>query len=201
MANISINPTPNSDINMVFDPEDNIYDIGNGFEEGRGHSLSFSMYKPRSPSISLSKCFEDYHIHVKRDSNRIGKDEPVGSIGSVKVEYTSQGGQKDQVSKTTNTTNDTVQQYVPSKDLALNSTSGSNVFNINLNYNIDQALDPEEWDSDFHTTSLHGTIEHLASDIKNIKDSLWRIGKYIRGKSIDSNPNNIKNLKDVGKVV
>ena len=37
------------------------------------------------------------------------KDEPVGSIGSVKVEYASQRGQKDQVSKATDTTNDTVQ--------------------------------------------------------------------------------------------
>jgi len=44
-------------------------------------------------------------------------------------------------------------------------------------------------------------MEHLALDIKNIKDSLQRIGKYIRGKSIDNDPNNIKDLKSLGKVV
>ena len=33
-------------------------------------------------------------------------------------------------------------------------------------------LDPEKWDSDFYTTSLHRAMEYLASDIKNIKDSL-----------------------------
>jgi len=75
------------------------------------------------------------------------------------------------------------------------------VFNINLNYNINQALDPEKWDGNFHATSLYKAIEHLASDIKNIKDSLRRIGKYIRDKSINNNPNNIKNLEGVGKIV
>jgi len=172
MANISNNSTPNSDINMVIDPKDNIFDIGNTFEERRSHSLLFSIHKPRSPSISSSECFEDYHIHVKRDSNRMDEDEPVGSIGSIKVEYASQGGQNVQVSKATDTTNDTVQQCVLSEDPALNLTSGNNLFNINLNYNIDKALDPEEWDGDFCATSLHGAMEHLVSDIKNIKDSL-----------------------------
>ena len=94
-----------------------------------------------------------------------------------------------------------VQQHVLSEDPALNSTSSNNVFNINLNYNIDQVLDLEEWDSDFRATSLHEAMKHLASDVKNIKDSFRRIGKYIRGKLIDSNPNSIKDLKNVGKVV
>ena len=44
-------------------------------------------------------------------------------------------------------------------------------------------------------------MEHLVSDIKNIKNSLQRMGKYIRDKSIDNDSNNIKDLKDVGKAV
>ena len=75
------------------------------------------------------------------------------------------------------------------------------MFNINLKYNINQALDPEEWDGDFWATSLHGAMKHLVLDIKNIKNSLQRMGKYIRDKSIDNDPNNIKDLKDVGKAV
>ena len=39
MANISNNLTPNSDINIVIDLEDNIYDIGKAFEENRGYFL------------------------------------------------------------------------------------------------------------------------------------------------------------------
>ena len=45
-------------------------------------------------------------------------------------------------------------------------------------------------------------MEHLASNIKNIKDFLHIMEKYIKGKSINNkNPNNIKDLEDVGKVV
>ena len=41
-------------------------------------------------------------------------------------------------------------------------------------------------------------MEHLASDVKNIKDLLIRMCKYILGKYIDSNKaNSIKDLKDV----
>ena len=72
--------------------------------------------------------------------------------------------------------------------------------NIQLSYDIDQALDPELWDSNFWAISLHGSIEHLVSNTKNIKDSLIRMCKYILGKIIDSNKaNSIKDLKDIGK--
>ena len=44
-------------------------------------------------------------------------------------------------------------------------------------------------------------MEHLASDIKNIKDSLSRICKYILGKTINDNKaNNVKDLEGIGKV-
>jgi len=45
-------------------------------------------------------------------------------------------------------------------------------------------------------------MEHLASDIKNIKDSLHKMGRYIKGKSIiDNNTNSVKNLDSISKVV
>jgi len=45
-------------------------------------------------------------------------------------------------------------------------------------------------------------MEHLASDVKNIKDSLYKMCKYILGKSIDGNKaNEVQDLKDVGKAV
>ena len=144
IANISDNLTPNPDINMVINPVNNIFNISDGFEEGRGCSLSLSMYKPRSSLISSSKCSKDYHICVKRKSDRMNENEPVSSIGSIKIEYASQEGHKDQISKVTGTTNNMFQQYVSSKDWNLNPSQGNSIFNINLNYNIDQALDPEE---------------------------------------------------------
>jgi len=42
-------------------------------------------------------------------------------------------------------------------------------------------------------------MKHVASDIKNIKDSLHRMGKYIRDKTINNNSNNCKDLEGIDK--
>ena len=94
-----------------------------------------------------------------------------------------------------------IHQHVSNEDWASSPTPDNNVFNINLNYDIDQALNPEEWDGEFHATLLHRAMKHVALDIKNIKDSLQRMGKYIRGKAIDNNPNNCKDLEDIDKAL
>ena len=95
IANIFNNLTPNSNINMVIDLVDNIFDIGDSFKAEKGCSLSLSIHKPRSSSISSSEHSEDYHIRVKRDNDRIDEDKPVSSISSIKIEYASQEEQKD----------------------------------------------------------------------------------------------------------
>ena len=43
-------------------------------------------------------------------------------------------------------------------------------------------------------------MKHLASDIKNIKDSLHKMKKYILGKMIDGDrANDIRDLEDISK--
>jgi len=130
------------------------------------------------------------------------KDEPVASVGSIQVEYMSQEGRNGQVSKAADNTNNMCYQHVSNEDLASSLPSGNNMFNVQLSYDMDQALDPESWDGKFHAVSLHGSMEHLASNIKNIKDSLCRMRRYIKGKSIiDSNANNIKDLDSIGLAI
>jgi len=76
------------------------------------------------------------------------------------------------------------------------------MFNVQLSYNVNQALDPKSWDGNFRAILIHGSMEYLASDISNIKESLGRIQKYILGKTIESNnANNIKDLENISKVV
>jgi len=77
-------------------------------------------------------------------SDRIDEDKPVNSIGSIKVEYVSQKGQKDQVSKVTDNTNNILQQHVSNEVLASSTTSSNSMFDIQLSYDVDQALDSEE---------------------------------------------------------
>jgi len=50
--------------------------------------------------------------------------------------------------------------------------------------------------------SLHGSMEHLASDALNIKEWLFRMHKYIIGKSIEgNNANEVENFKSMGKAM
>ncbi len=63
--------------------------------------------------------------------------------------------------------------------LALNQPARSNMVIIQLNYDINQALEPESWDGEFYAISLHSSIEYLVSNVKNIKNSLSRMHKYI----------------------
>ena len=129
------------------------------------------------------------------------KDKPVTSSSSVQLEYVTSSSQNGQVNKTANITNISCHQHVSNKVLALNQPARSNVVNIQLNYDINQALKPESWDGEFHAISLHSSMEYLASDVKNIKNSLSRMCKYILGKTINDNKaNNIKDLENIGKV-
>ena len=85
---------------------------------------------------------------------------------------------------------------------ALNMPASKNMFDVQLNYNPNQALDPDPWDSNFHTVLLHSFIEHLTSDAINIKESLIRMKKYISGKSIESEKaNEIQDLMGMGKAL
>ena len=56
--------------------------------------------------------------------------------------------------------------------------------NIQLPYDPHAPTKPELWSGSFHPISLHGSIEHFASDSKNIKVTLNFLAKYIRNKQI-----------------
>ena len=83
------------DIDMAID---SVNDLFTG-DKIRDHSLALSVHKSRSPLISLSESDKEYHVHVKRDSNRMDEDEPVSPIGNSQDEYMIQERKKGQVSK------------------------------------------------------------------------------------------------------
>ena len=89
----SSNIALNQNINMVVDPLDNLFDIGNNYDEVRDHSLEMSIHRPRSSLILSSKSSKEYYICVQRESNRMDKDKPINSIGSIYIKYATQKGQ------------------------------------------------------------------------------------------------------------
>ena len=86
------NMASSQDINMVVNLLDNLFDIGNNYNKVRSHSLEMSAHRSRFPLILSSECNEEYHIHVKRESNKVDENEPVNSIGSISIKYTIQEG-------------------------------------------------------------------------------------------------------------
>ena len=184
-----------NDIDMVIDPIGAMFNLNNNFDKVRGCSLDASAHKPRSPSVLSSVSEEEYHVRVQRESDRMDEDKPDNSPGNVKLEYKTQS-QNHQVSKAADSPANTRQQRAPTADPTLNISRCESVFNVQLNYDPDAALDPDSWDRNFHAVSLHGSMEHLASDVLNIKESLTRMQKFIAGKSINGNKAN--NLQQIG---
>jgi len=76
------------------------------------------------------------------------------------------------------------------------------VINIQLLYDPHAPTEPELWDGNFHLISLHGSIKHIVSDAKNIKDTLNFIVRYTSNKQIDSlKSNNLEDFNSIGKAI
>ena len=177
----TLNSISIQELNMDVDPVSTMFELDHNDNKMRGHSLDASIYRPRSPSMSLNKFDKEHYIHVQRKSNKMVKDnnntEPTNSIGSIRLEYATQEGQNNQVGKMADTSLNTRQQHAPTVEPTLNSPPDENMFDVQLNYDPDQALNSELWDSNFHAISLHGSMERIVSDVLSIKNSLLRIKK------------------------
>ena len=69
-----------------------------------------------------------------------------------------------------------------------------NVINIQLPYDPNGPTEPDLWSGNFQSISLHGFVEYIASDLKNIKQSLNFMARYISNKKV--NPKSSNNLND-----
>ena len=75
----------------------------------------------------------------------------------------------------------------------VNPTHGQHeedVINVQIPYDPNAPTEPELWSGSFHPISLHGSMEHFASDSKNIKVTLNFLAKYILNKQVNSNAAN-----------
>ena len=175
----------------------------------------FSKASSRSPLVFSSTSSVFYYECIEVDNNKPEEDirKP---IDSSQLSYKNATNKGKSVSRVTNTFPTDRKQCESNMALALktapqpqgrvsdiNSSNSSqqSTLNIQLPYNINQAMDQDSWDSDFHPISLHRLIEHLPSDIKNIKKSLNQMSKYILNKSVKRDKvNNFDDFEGVGKM-
>ena len=77
-----------------------------------------------------------------------------------------------------------------------------NVINIQLPYNSNGPMEPDLWSGNFQSISLHGSVEYIASDLKNIKQSLNFMARYISNKKVNpKSSNNLNNFDSFSNAV
>jgi len=146
----------------------------------------------------------DYATRMERLNDISDEVETRDPIDSSQLSYAEL--KETQVNRATDHENRACSQWGIENTPALNSTPlqhvGDDVIHIQLLYDPNAPTEPELWDGSFHPISLHGSLEHLASDAMNIKDSLNSVARYISNKQIDPKwSNNIQDFKGVGEVV
>ena len=76
------------------------------------------------------------------------------------------------------------------------------VINIQLPYDPHAPTEPELWSGSFHPIFLYGSIEHFASDSKNIKVTLNFLAKYIRNKQVNNGKvNDLRDFDSMGNAI
>jgi len=82
------------------------------------------------------------------------------------------------------------------------ASNEESVINVQLPYDLNAPMESELWSGLFHSISLHGSIEQITSDTKNIKVTLDFMVKYIANKQVNSShTNDLKEFDSMGDVI
>ena len=171
--------------------------------EARGRNPSLSAHSSRESSLASSGRMTLYHDRMDIDVDpRTNKS----NSESLELSYESTQEQAIRVSMAANQQD---HQQVPTRPLGCNNeatpTHGQHeedVINIQLPYDCNAPTEPEIWSGSFHLISLHRSLEHLASDTKNIKATLNFMARYIKNKQISGSAgNNLSDLDGMGDAI
>ena len=215
-------PTQDSILPTVYQANNTGMDIlkgqsPNNYDEMRGRMFSCIS---RDTSMSFMISSEAYHERMvwnnaivvdNENNNKDISPELSYEISQEKAIHLSAAAEKqaNMLPIEGNLTRDSNSQHVPKKHSISISTQEptaqndeSTFINILLPYDPNVPMDPKIWGGSFHPISLHGSIEHIVSDTKNIKDFMKFMAKYISNKQVDSaKANKLDDFKGIGEVV
>jgi len=204
-------PTVNDISNMGMDKSTGT-DPVNNFEP-RGRSTSIERNISRDSSMSSTRSSVAYHKRVTMNNGMDIDIDPPTDFPA--LSYEEKQEKELCLRMATETTTNTRPQggtneasscqvnhgdHVPN-DKTRSQTHGNdddNAINIQLPYDLNTPTEPDLWSGNFYPISLHGSISQIASDAKNIKDSLNFIAKYITNKKV--NPKSANELKDLDRI-
>jgi len=76
------------------------------------------------------------------------------------------------------------------------------IINIQLPYDPNSSTEPDLWSGNFQSISLHGSVKHIALNLKNIKQSLNFMAKYIFNKKVNPKlSNDLNDFDGIGNAV
>jgi len=189
------------------------------YNKMRGRTLSAKEQTSRDFSISSTKLSIVYHESIEHN-NAMNVDIDMDN-NSLALPYKTSQKKAIQVSEVANPQTNVMSQYsnpnisnlnpqcVLDDQMASNPTcvqtmhhTDDTVINIQLLYDPSTPMEPKLWGGSFYLILFHGSMEHLASDLKNIKDSLNFMARYISNKQIDSSKSNdLEDFHGIGKAV
>ena len=161
--------------------------------EVRGRNVASSNLSSREPSMAFSGRSTPYCDRMDMDLDET-PTAGEASIESTELSYETEQEKALRLGKATDTETNMRPTGGNNEATPMNGTHEDDVINIQLPYDPQAPTEPELWSGSFHPVSLHGSIEHLASDAKNVKASLNILAKYIHGKQVDGN--RVNDLED-----
>ena len=171
----------------------------NNSNEVRGRTLSSNGNISRNVSISFTKSSVVYHERMTTN-NANNDNNPVDA--SSKLSYETEQEKAFCVSKVADQ-QDTMRTMGNNNEASTaHGTHEKSIINIQLLYDPQASTKLDLWSSSFHPISFHGLIEHFALDLKNIKDSLNFMVKYISNKQVNnSKANELNDFDGMGNAI
>jgi len=159
----------------------------NNFDEVRDRTLFSNGNISKDISISSIKSSVVYHERMTTN-NANNNNDPVDV--SPELSYKTKQKKAFRVSKAADQQNTTRTMGDNNETSTTHGIHEEGVINIQLPYDSQAPTKPDLWSGSFHPISLHGSFKHFALDLKNIKDSLNFIAKYISNKQVNSSKAN-----------
>jgi len=201
-----------SNFNNPLPPMSNKMDVGMDIQSGvsptinseeRGRNPLPIANSSRESSLASSGRATPYHERMDMD---VVPEIEESNTKSRELSYETEHERAIRVSMAAN---QQANQQEPTRPLGGNNEAKSthvqredDDINIQIPYDLNAPMEPELWSGSFHPISLHGSIEHFASDTKNIKVTLNFLAKYILNKQVNGNTvNDLGDFNGMGDAI